>query len=93
VRYDFRETIYRGTKHRVADRMRNIRPTRGRFSAGYILQPKRYAYHNGNQYHMHYGLNFRARGVSNPGSPSGTFGAPQTNTPYYYCGSGRCYFP
>lgn len=93
VRYDFQETIYRGTNHRVADKFRVIRPTGGRFTVGYVLQPTWYPYHRGNQYHAHFGLSFRASGVSNPGSPSGVFRAPQTNTPYYYCGSGRCRFP
>lgn len=94
LRYDFQETTFRGGGHgTVANNFRDIRPAGGQFSTLFVAQPSHYPYHNYNQYHIHYNLDIRARGVSNPSSPTGTFAAPLVSTPYYYCGSGLCYFP
>lgn len=93
LRYDFREVIFRGTGHgTVADSFRDIVPSAG-FSRTYVRQPDHFPYHHSDKYHLHFGVHFRAEGVNNPSSPDGTFTAAQTSTPYYYCGSGLCYFP
>lgn len=94
LRYDFRETIYRGDGHDIiATEFQDIRPLNGAFSTGYVTQPTQTPYHHYNQYHIHFNTRFRASGVSNPSSGDGTFGAPGYNTDYYYCSSGQCQFP
>lgn len=85
LRYDFRERVYFGTSHSVADSFRNIEPE-GSFSTGNIVAPNWFVLHNRpGPYHVHWRVYFRAAGRTNPSRPDGTFATPVTSTPYYRC--------